>query len=61
MRTIHQIKLQRHFAGGEVYTRFLCVALATVTLFFDYHCQYGLDSKVASISMAQARTRTTAE
>jgi len=28
MRTIHQINLQRHFGGGEVYTRFVCAALA---------------------------------
>ena len=27
MRTIHQINLQRHFGGGEVYTRFLSNAL----------------------------------
>ena len=27
MRTVHEINLQRHFGGGEVYTRFLSNAL----------------------------------
>ena len=28
MPTVYQVNMQRHFGGGEVYTRFVCAALA---------------------------------